>query len=63
MNHDQQTLLSAYDETIKHLYSTLFDQYAQAAGDERQEEEAEQRFTIGIVLARRARDRAITLST
>ena len=61
MNHDQQNVLAAYDDTIKRLYGTLFDAYAQAGGDPAQERQAEQNFTTGVGLARRSRDRAVTL--
>ena len=61
MNHDQQNILAAYDDAIKKLYATLFDEYAQAGGDPAQEQQAERRFTTGVGLARRSRDRAVTL--
>jgi hypothetical protein len=61
MNHDQPTILAAYDETVRKLYFALFDQYTQAAGDPGQEQQAEQHFTLGLTLARRARDRAVNL--
>lgn len=62
MDSDKQTISAAYDDMIKKLYWALFDQYAEAAGDATQEQQAEQHFAVGIALARRARDRAFTLS-
>lgn len=61
MNHDQQNILAAYDDAIKKLYATLFDQYAQAGGDPAEEQQADQNFKKGAGLAQRARDRAVTL--
>jgi len=61
MNHDQQNVLAAYDDAIQKLYATLFDQYAQAAGDPAQEQQADQNFKKGVVLAQRSRDRAVAL--
>jgi hypothetical protein len=61
MNHDQQTVVAAYDDAIKKLYATLFEKYIEASGDPAQEHQAEQHFTTGVGLAQRARDRAVTL--
>jgi hypothetical protein len=61
MNHDQENILAAYDDAIKKLYVTLFDRYVEASGDAAQEQQAEQHFTTGVELARRARERALTL--
>jgi hypothetical protein len=61
MDHDQQSILAAYDDEIKKLYATLADGYAAASGDLAQEQEAEQNFKRGVGIARRARDRAVTL--
>jgi hypothetical protein len=62
MDHDQQTILSAYDEAVKKLYWTLLEQYAQAAGDPQQEQQSDQHFSAGVELARRSRDRALKLA-
>jgi hypothetical protein len=61
MTQDQQNILAAYDDAIKKLYATLFDQYAAAGGDSAQEQLAEQNFKKGVALAQRSRDRAVTL--
>jgi hypothetical protein len=61
MNHDQQNILAAYDDAVKKLYATFFDQYIQAGGDPAQEQQAEQHFTTGVEIARRSRDRALAL--
>jgi hypothetical protein len=61
MNHDQQSVLAAYDDAIKKLYATLFDAYAQAAGDPAQEQQADQNFKQGVGFAQRSRDRAVAL--
>jgi len=61
MNHDQQTILAAYDEAVRKLYATLFEKYVEVGGDATGEQQAEQQFTTGFGLARRARDRALAL--
>jgi hypothetical protein len=62
MNPDDQKLIqAAYEDAIKGLYGKLFDGYVTAGGDAAQEQQAEQRFTKGVGLARRSRDRAMTL--
>jgi hypothetical protein len=61
MNPDQQLIHSAYEDTIKRLYATLFDGYTTAAGASDQERQAEQNFSAGVSSARRSRDRAIAL--
>ena len=61
MNPEQAVIESAYEEGIKRLYALLLEGYAQAGGDPAQEQQADQRFTIGVGLARRSRDRAIAL--
>lgn len=61
MNPDQQLIQSAYEDAVKRLYAALFDGYAAAGGVAAQEQQANQNFTTGVSLARRSRDRAITL--
>jgi hypothetical protein len=61
MNSDQTIIQSAYEDAIKKVYAVLVDGYAQASGDPSKEQQADQRFTKGVTLARTARDRAISL--
>jgi hypothetical protein len=61
MNPDQLLIQSAYEDAVKMLYGKLFDSYAAAGGDAAQMQQADQRFTTGIGLARSSRDRAIAL--
>jgi hypothetical protein len=61
VNPDQKLMPPAYEDAIKLLYAKLFEGYEEAAGDPAQEQQADQRFTTGVELARRARDRAIAL--
>lgn len=61
LNHDQQSIVAAYDDAIKKLYGTLFEQYASAGGDAAQEKLADENFSRGVGLARRSRDRAVAL--
>jgi hypothetical protein len=62
MSHDQQTVLSAYDDVVKKLYATLFDSYVTAGGDANEQQQAEQRFSNGLTLARQSRDKAVALT-
>jgi hypothetical protein len=62
MSHDQQTVLAAYDDAVRKLYATFFDQFTSAGGNAAQEQQAEQHFTTGLGIARRVRDRALTLA-
>ncbi len=48
MSHDQQTVLAAYDDAVKKLYATFFDQITSAGGNAAQEQQAEQHFTTGL---------------
>jgi hypothetical protein len=61
MNPDQKLIQSAYEDAIKSLYATLFDNYAQSGGDTAQQGQADQNFTTGVVSARKSRDRALAL--
>ena len=61
MNPDQKLMQPAYEEAIKRLYDKLVQQITEAGGDTAQIDEAEQHFTNGVALARRARDRALAL--
>ena len=61
MNPDQLLIQSAYEIAIRALYASLFEGYAQAAGDEALEQQADQNFTAGAALARRSRNKAIAL--
>lgn len=56
-----QLIQSAYEDTIKRLYATLFDSYAQSGGEQAQQQRADQAFTAGVGFARKSRDRAVAL--
>jgi len=61
MNPDQKLIQSAYEDAIRRVYEKLFEGYTEAAGAPAQESQAEQNFTTGVAMARRARDRAVAL--
>jgi hypothetical protein len=61
MNPDQTLIQSAYQDAIKQLYDKLFQAYEEAGGDAAQQKLADQRFTVGVGLARSSRDRAVAL--
>jgi hypothetical protein len=58
---DQKLIQSAYEDAIRGLYAILFRGYIEAGGGPEQEQQAEQNFAKGVALARRSRDRAISL--
>ena len=58
---DQNLIQSAYEDTIKLLYSRLVDGYAAAGGDPSLVQQADQRFVTGVGFARSSRDRAIAM--
>ena len=60
MNPDQKLIQSAYEDAIKKLYCTLFDNYSQSGGDQAQQQ-ADQAFSTGVGFARKSRDRAVAL--
>jgi hypothetical protein len=62
MNPDQQLIRSAYEDAVKKLYASLFDNYVAAGSDVAMIEEADRHFSTGLVLARVSRDRAINLA-
>ena len=61
MNPDQKLIQSAYEDAIKKLYGTLFDNYSQSGGDQAQQQQADQAFSAGVGFARKSRDRAVAL--
>jgi hypothetical protein len=61
MTDDQKTIQTAYANALGKLYAELFDEYTQAGGDTAEEQQADQRFTTGLSLARKSRDRALAL--
>jgi hypothetical protein len=61
MNPDQMLIKSAYEDAIKDMYAQLLKGYAEADGDAAKQQQAEQRFTAGVGLARSSRDRAVVL--
>jgi hypothetical protein len=61
MNPDQTAIQCAYEEAIQNLYAKFFEAYITAGGTAAQEQEADGRFTAGLTVARRSRDRAVAL--
>lgn len=61
MNPDQTAIQSAYEEALKNLYAKLFEAYITTGGAAAPEQEADGRFTAGLTVARRSRDRALAL--
>ena len=57
---DQDAIAGAYDDTLKKLYTVLFDAYIAAKSDA-DKEQANQRFKAGVALARQVRDKAASL--
>ena len=61
MTDDQEMIQTAYANALGKLYAELFDEYTQAGGDTAEEQQADHRFTTGLSLARKSRDRALAL--
>lgn len=59
--NDQDVIKEAYTDALKNLYSVLLDAYVVAGQDQHALQEASQRFKVGLVLARNARDAALAL--
>ena len=61
MNPDAEIIQSAYQDALKRLYSTLVNQYTEAAGAEQAQNQADRHFSTGVAIARKTRDRAVVL--
>ena len=57
--NDQDTINQAYADSLKHFYDVLFQAFLVAAQDQAAQEQAIQRFTAGVALARKVRDAAL----
>jgi hypothetical protein len=57
---DLDTIMQAYEDTLKQVYSALFNAYT-VTNDPNEQKQAEQRYITGIKLARLVRDRALAL--
>jgi hypothetical protein len=61
MANERDVIDSAYENLFCALFSTFFQSYTSAMGDEQREAEAERLFSKGVKHARFVRDRAIAL--
>jgi len=61
MNSDPTAIQAAYATALQKLYAALFEAYVTAAGDAAQEQQADDRFTVGLGFARKSRDHALEL--
>jgi hypothetical protein len=59
--NDQDVIKEAYADALKNLYRVLLDALVAAKQDKNAQQQAAQRFTAGLVLARKARDTALSL--
>jgi Na+-transporting NADH:ubiquinone oxidoreductase subunit NqrA len=60
-NNDITTIIAAYQDTLKKLFTNLVDGIGLAAGDQAKITVAEQKFTAGLTVVRFTRDKAINL--
>jgi hypothetical protein len=61
MTQDRDLIDLAYQDAVKRLFASFFDQYSQAGGSATEEGEAEKHFTNGMATAKRVYTRAIAL--
>jgi hypothetical protein len=59
--NDQDVIKEAYADALKNLYSVLLSGLVAAKQDKTAQKQAAQRFSAGLVLARNARDTALSL--
>jgi hypothetical protein len=57
--NDQDTIKQAYADALNTLYGALFDAFV--AAPQNAQNQAKQRFSSGLALARKARDAALAL--
>jgi hypothetical protein len=58
--NEQDTIKEAYADALKSLYNALREAFI-TAQDQRAQDQAKQRFSSGLALARKARDAALAL--
>lgn len=59
--NDQDAIKEAYADALKTLYGVLFDAFVAAPQDQNAQNQAKQRFSSGLALARKTRDAALSL--
>ena len=60
-NGDQDTIKEAYADALKNMYGVLFQSFVTAPQDQHAQDQAKERFSSGLALARSARDAALAL--
>ena len=58
---DADYIEQAYSESIKQVFKVFFHALANAGSDTQKEEVAERAFKVGVVLARKVRDKALEI--
>jgi hypothetical protein len=59
--NDQDTIKAAYSDALQKMYTMLFDAFVAAPEDQSAQDQAKQRFSAGLALARKSRDAAVAL--
>jgi hypothetical protein len=59
--NDQDTIKQAYADALKKMYGVLLDAFVSAQQDQTAQDQAKQRFSAGLALARKTRDAALAL--
>ena len=58
---EQELIQKSYEQSIQELYKTFYDTFTFALGDLGQEQQAQNRFRVGIEHAKHVRDLALSL--
>jgi hypothetical protein len=59
--NDKDIVIEAYADALKNLYERLLDGLVEAQQDQIAQNQAKQRFSAGLFVARKARDAALAL--
>jgi hypothetical protein len=59
--NDKDIVRETYADALKNLYGVLLDGLIQAQQDQTAQNQAKQRFSSGLAVARKARDAALSL--
>jgi hypothetical protein len=61
MPQDSDLVVSSYQDIVKSLFATFFENWIVAQSDPAAQKDAGDKFVNGVVAARTARDRALSL--
>lgn len=61
MDKDKEAIEDAYAATLNNLYNVMLDSYIVADGSQPDEKKAADAFKLGLAIARKVRNKALTL--